>query len=134
VCGDARGLDWWDGRSFDAVLVDAPCSGTGTLRRHPDIRLLKNERDLPAFAALQRSLLENVWKTLRTGGTLLYCTCSILSVENDAVIGAFLADASNAEPICLDVTWGSATRYGRQLMPESDGPDGFFYAKLGKRG
>ena len=133
ICGDATGRAWWDDVVFDAVLVDAPCSGTGTLRRHPDIRLLKHARDVPAFANLQHDLLQNLWGTLRAGGTLLYCTCSILSAENDAVIGRFLGLQSDAESLAIDATWGTATTHGRQLFPASGGPDGFYYARLRKR-
>jgi 16S rRNA (cytosine967-C5)-methyltransferase len=115
------------------VLVDAPCSGTGTLRRHPDIRILKRASDLSAYASLQLRLLQNLWDTLRPGGTLLYCTCSILSAENDVVVGRFLDLVSDAEPVAIHGSWGIATTHGRQLYPVSHGPDGFYYARLGKR-
>jgi 16S rRNA (cytosine967-C5)-methyltransferase len=134
LCGDGTRRDWWDGNPFDAILVDAPCSGTGTLRRHPDIRLLKHAQDLPVFAATQFALLANLWGMLRLGGTLLYCTCSMLSVENDAVIGRFLAERPDAECTVIDATWGVPTLHGRQLFPSSGGPDGFYYARLRKRG
>lgn len=132
--GDATGLDWWDGRSFDRILLDAPCSGSGTLRRHPDIKLLKNATDLAAFQAIQRKLTATVWQTLAPGGILLYCTCSILNDENDAVLEHFLREHRDAQPVALDdVSWGTATRYGRQLVPSKGGPDGFYYALVARR-
>jgi 16S rRNA (cytosine967-C5)-methyltransferase len=132
--GDATQLDWWDGRPFDRILLDAPCSGSGTLRRHPDIKLLKNAADQDAFQAIQRKLLTTVWQTLAPDGILLYCTCSILSDENDSVIDAFVRTHPDAHSVPLDdVSWGMATRYGRQLVPSKGGPDGFYYARLVRR-
>jgi 16S rRNA (cytosine967-C5)-methyltransferase len=132
--GDATRLDWWDGRPFDRILLDAPCSGSGTLRRHPDIKLLKKATDLAAFQAIQRKLAATVWQALAPGGTLLYCTCSILSDENDAVIEHFVREHPDAQSVPLDdVDWGMVTRYGRQLVPSKGGPDGFYYALLVRR-
>ena len=131
---DATQLDWWDHRPFDRILLDAPCSGSGTLRRHPDIKLLKNAADLDAFQAIQRKLLTTVWQTLAPDGILLYCTCSILSDENDSVIDAFVRTHPDAHSVPLDdVSWGTATRYGRQLVPSKGGPDGFYYARLARQ-
>jgi 16S rRNA (cytosine967-C5)-methyltransferase len=133
IQGDATKRDWWDGENFDAVLLDAPCSGTGTLRRHPDIKLLKRESDLVQYQNIQVRLLDNLWNVLKAGGRLLYCTCSILSVENDDVIERFLAgrDDADIEPISGD--WGLAKRFGHQLLPEPGGPDGFYYSMIKKR-
>ena len=132
--GDATQLDWWDSRPFDRILLDAPCSGSGTLRRHPDIKLLKNASDLAAYQAIQRKLLATVWQTLAPGGILLYCTCSILSDENDAVLEGFLREHADAQLMPPDdVSWGAATRYGRQLLPSKGGPDGFYYARVVRR-
>jgi 16S rRNA (cytosine967-C5)-methyltransferase len=129
VRGDATALDWWDGTPFDRVLVDAPCSGTGTIRRHPDIKLLKNASDLDTFAYIQSKLLENLWHCVAKGGRLLYCTCSILTEENDQVVARFLAGQADARVRPLDLPWGQEARFGRQLLP---GPmsDGFYFAML----
>ncbi len=131
--GDGTALDWWNGQPFQRVLVDAPCSGTGTLRRHPDIKLLKRESDLPRFQELQRRLLDNLWGVLSSNGRLLYCTCSVLSVENDGVIDQFVSIARDAHPVPIIADWGIATQHGRQLLPTAGGPDGFYYAMIEKR-
>ncbi len=131
--GDATSLKWWDGNKFQRILIDAPCSGTGTLRRHPDIKLLKTEADLAAFSEIQRRLLANLWQTLAPGGRLLYCTCSVLSEENDEVIDAFMSDRDDAATLSISADWGMATRYGRQLLPEPGGADGFYFALLERR-
>jgi 16S rRNA (cytosine967-C5)-methyltransferase len=133
IQGDATNLHWWDREPFDAVLIDAPCSGTGTLRRHPDIKLLKREADLAQYQNLQVQLLENLWRVLKPGGRLLYCTCSIVSAENDDAIERFasLRDDAEIEPISKDR--GLAMRFGRQLLPELNGADGFYYSMVRKR-
>lgn len=131
-CADATGLDWWDGEPFDRVLIDAPCSGSGTLRRHPDIKLLRQAADLSRYAALQARLLANLWQTLRPGGTLLYCTCSLFPMENDEVIGRFLSAQTEARADALTLPTGQATRYGWQLLPIDCDTDGFYYARLRK--
>ena len=95
---DARQREWWNGESYTHILVDAPCSGTGTLRRHPDIKLLLQPAQIDEHARTQRQILHNLWPMLAPGGTLLYCTCSILEQENDATIEAFLHAQSNAQP------------------------------------
>lgn len=133
IQGDATNLHWWDGQQFDAVLLDAPCSGTGTLRRHPDIKLLKRESDLSQYQSLQVHLLENLWRALKAGGRLLYCTCSILSSENDDVIERFIALRDDAETEPIPEDWGVAMRFGRQLLPEPNGPDGFYYSLIKRR-
>jgi 16S rRNA (cytosine967-C5)-methyltransferase len=131
--GDAAELTWWDRAPFDRILLDAPCSGSGTLRRHPDIKLLKHESDLVQYHGIQSRLLRNLWQTLGAGGCLLYCTCSILSVENDDVIEAFLAVAPDAVARPIELKCGQATRFGWQILPAEGGPDGFYYAMLEKR-
>ena len=138
--GDATTRSWWSGDPFERVLVDAPCSGTGTLRRHPDIKLLRRESDLDRYAKEAGDLLDNLWPLLRPGGVLVYCTCSLLTEENDAVIGAFLerqGDAA-AEPITLPT--GAGRKHGWQLfpVPAAAAPatgtvDGFYYARLTRR-
>jgi 16S rRNA (cytosine967-C5)-methyltransferase len=130
--GDATGLDWWDGRPFARVLLDAPCSGTGTVRRHPDIKLLRRESDIAAYRAIQSKLLRNLWEVLEPGGRLVYCTCSILDDENDAVVEAFLATTANAQAVAIDAAWGRPTRCGRIILPTPSGPDGFYFAALTK--
>ena len=131
---DATTRDWWSGTPFDAILLDAPCSGTGVIRRHPDIKALRRKEDIRQLAKLQRQLLDNLWPLLRPGGTLLYATCSVLPEENAAQIDAFLArtpDANATTP--HDVAWGEQSGQGRQLFPAESSHDGFFYARLEKR-
>lgn len=132
--GDATALDWWDGVPFEAILLDAPCSGTGVIRRHPDIKRLRRPSDITSLAALQARLLDNLWPLLRPGGTLLYATCSVLPEENSDQVDAFLARTPDAESTTpRDVAWGREAGAGRQLLPEIDSHDGFFYARLRKR-
>jgi 16S rRNA (cytosine967-C5)-methyltransferase len=120
-------------RTFDAVLVDAPCSASGVIRRHPDIKLLRREADSRGFAGQQLRILQGVWPLLADGGRLLYVTCSVLQEENSLVIKRFLTECPQAELIPLAAEWGEDTGYGRQLLPTSDGPDGLFYALIAKR-
>jgi len=129
---DASRLDWWDGEPFEQVLLDAPCTGTGTLRRHPDIKVLRRAEDLPGLTDLQGRLLGNLWHVLRPGGTLLYCTCSILAAENDDVVAHFLAQHSDARAEAFALTSGRPTRHGWQLLPTNPDTDGFYYARLRK--
>ncbi len=131
---DAADLDaWWYGGPFDAVLLDAPCSATGILRRQPDIKWHRRESDLVALTATQDRLLDALWRTLKPGGRLLYATCSILRVENAERIAAFLARTIDATELPLDARYGRAAQPGRQRMPGEDGMDGFYYALLGKQ-
>lgn len=131
---DATQRDWWSGTPFDAILLDAPCSGTGVIRRHPDIKKLRRKDDIRALAKLQRQLLDNLWPMLREGGTLLYATCSVLPEENSEQIEAFLARTPNAHVTTPnDVAWGIPSGAGRQLFPAQSSHDGFFYARLEKR-
>jgi len=127
---DATGLDWWDGVAFDAILLDAPCTGTGTLRRHPDIKVLLRPDDPARLARQQLRLLANLWQTLAPGGRLLYCTCSLLTAENDAVLAQFLEDHTDAMPQPIRLATGQARRYGWQLTPMDPLTDGFYYALL----
>jgi len=144
---DATRLDWWDQELFDAILVDAPCTGVGTLRRHPDIKHLRQPEELSGYRRLQLSLLRNLWRTLAPGGTLLYCTCSLFQEENDNVVNEFLSAADDADSLPLPpvAAAGQATRYGWQIMPQtctsrhddpnpSNSMDGFYYAALRKHG
>ena len=131
--GDATGLDWWDGAPFDHVLLDAPCSGTGTLRRHPEIKVVRQPADIAGGVELQAALLVNLWRTVRRGGRLLYCTCSILAEENDQVVGTFLGKHRDAQTHRLSLPTGRATRYGWQLLPLEPVTDGLYVAMLEKR-
>ncbi|MGM0986596.1 MAG: 16S rRNA (cytosine(967)-C(5))-methyltransferase RsmB [Pseudomonadota bacterium] len=131
--GDATTREWWDGTLFDAILLDAPCSGSGVIRRHPDIKRLRRAADIPRLAELQARLLDNLWPLLRPGGTLLYATCSVLPEENADQIERFLARTPGAMATTpADMAWGRTSGSGRQLLPQLDSHDGFFYARLGK--
>ncbi len=131
---DATTRDWWSGTPFDAILLDAPCSGTGVIRRHPDIKALRRKEDIRQLASLQQRLLDNLWPLLRPGGTLLYATCSVLPEENSGQIEAFLARTPDARATTPnDVAWGEPSGPGRQLFPAQNSHDGFFYARLEKQ-
>jgi 16S rRNA (cytosine967-C5)-methyltransferase len=121
---------WWDKELFDRILVDAPCSATGVIRRHPDIKILRRATDIKTLAQLQLTLLEKLWPLLAVGGILVYATCSILPAENDDVIQAFMKKTANGKLLPIDATWGLATSCGRQLLPGDT--DGFYYARLQK--
>ena len=139
LAADATALStWWDGVAFDAVLLDAPCTATGIVRRQPDVLLHRRESDLAALTALQARLLDTLWTTLASGGVLLYTTCSILKSENDAQVAAFLARTPDAAIEPLDARFGRAVLVdgqpaGHQRLPGEDGGDGFFYARLRRR-
>lgn len=134
VEGDVRTPEqWWDGRPFDAILLDAPCSATGVIRRHPDIKLLRRAADIPALAALQRAALEALWPLLRPGGRLLYATCSILPVENSERVADFLRAHPDAALRTLPLPWARETAAGSQILTGTRDMDGFFYACLLKR-
>jgi 16S rRNA (cytosine967-C5)-methyltransferase len=117
---------------YDRILLDTPCSATGVIRRHPDIKLLRRESDIETLVVLQKTLLQELWKLLAPGGKLLYTTCSILPEENEEVVASFLAKADDASVIPLTVNWGMATAHGRQLLPQEGGHDGFYFALLEK--
>ena len=117
---------------FDRILMDAPCSATGIIRRHPDIKLLRRDSDIVKLAAVQAELLAAAWELLEVGGKLLYSTCSILPEENEDIVSAFCLDHSDASIDNLNVNWGIATSSGRQLLPTANAHDGFFYARLTK--
>jgi 16S rRNA (cytosine967-C5)-methyltransferase len=128
---------WWDGRQYDRILLDAPCSASGVIRRHPDIKLLRRDSDIPVLAATQASLLEALWPLLRPGGRLLYVTCSAFAAENEAVVTAFLEKTSDAGPDSLLPNNNiralmHARGSGFQLLPGTRGMDGFYYAGLNK--
>ena len=121
---------WWDGKPFQRILLDAPCSATGVIRRHPDIKLTRQPDDIAALAVLQGELLDAMWITLEVGGILLYATCSTLPTENTEVIEAFLARTPGARELDLATAAGIKQPHGRQLLAQEGGHDGFYYAKL----
>lgn len=126
----AEPSSWWDGQPFDTVLLDAPCSATGIIRRHPDIRHLRSPQQVSELIALQSRLLDALWPLLRPGGHLLYVTCSILKAENEAQIAAFCERTATAEALPIDAAWGRATTHGRQILPGENDMDGFFFSRL----
>ncbi|WP_409260407.1 16S rRNA (cytosine(967)-C(5))-methyltransferase RsmB [Pseudomonas putida] len=131
IACDARDTaSWWDGKPFQRILLDAPCSATGVIRRHPDIKLTRQADDIPALATLQGELLDALWPTLEVGGMLLYATCSSLPTENTEVIDAFLARTPGARELDLATAAGLRQPHGRQLLAQEGGHDGFYYAKL----
>ncbi len=134
VVGDAgRPGYWWDGLPYDRILLDAPCSATGVIRRHPDIKLLRRESDIAALAKRQGAILASLWPLLRPGGRLLYATCSVLRQENEQVVAAFLATHPDADEQPIAADWGRALPHGRQILPGEADMDGFYYAGLHKR-
>lgn len=133
VAGDAGSpQQWWDRRSFDRILVDAPCSGTGVIRRHPDIKVLRRAEDIPNLAARQTRLLDALWPLLAPGGKLVYGTCSILPNENEARVLQFLSTRNDVRTLAPDLACGIARSAGRQILPGEAGMDGFYYAVLQK--
>lgn len=136
VAGDASEPgSWWDGRKFDRILLDVPCSATGVIRRHPDIKVLRRERDIPALARRQKALLEATWGLLAPGGTLLYTSCSVLSAENARVVAGFLARHPEASDQTATRTAGWPPRLpgegpGYQVLPGEADMDGFYFACL----
>lgn len=116
----------------DFILLDAPCTATGVMRRHPDIRLLRKSEDVQQTVKLQKDILENMWQQLNVGGYLLYITCSILKAENEQQIIAFFARHQNAKHHKIEADWGIEQQYGRQLFPKTGGGDGFYYCLIEK--
>jgi 16S rRNA (cytosine967-C5)-methyltransferase len=139
VMGDAAApAKWWDGVPFDRILLDAPCSGLGVIRRHPDIRLRKSPSDIDKLPALQGKLLRAAWALLAPGGRLVYVTCTVTRSENHDVIAAFLDGAADAQIVPVEAWegWpglGEADGFGRQILPGEAGADGFYYAALTKQ-
>lgn len=117
---------------FDHILADVPCSGSGVIRRHPDIKTLRLASDLAQFHDQQGHILQNLWPKLRSGGTLLYVTCSIFEQENDQTIRRFLEQEKQASIQPITELWGYATEFGRQLLPTRAGSDGLFFCRLKK--
>ncbi len=132
-CADVTEIaTWWDGRLFDRILLDAPCSASGIIRRHPDIKLLRKPSDISALAATQQHLLRDLWPLLKPGGLLLYATCSIFKEENSEVISTFLANTKDVSEEKITAAFGIPCTVGRQILPGMQHMDGFYFAKLRK--
>ena len=134
LTADATDTDtWWDGNSFDRILLDAPCSATGVIRRHPDIKLLRKPAHVEDMTKIQARLLAKLWPCLEPGGLLVYTTCSLLRQENEETISRFLDSTDSAKYEAISADWGVECAFGRQLLPGTiSGPDGFFYSVLRK--
>jgi 16S rRNA (cytosine967-C5)-methyltransferase len=125
---------WWDGKPFDRILLDAPCSATGVIRRHPDIKLLRKMTDIAALVETQKNILAAIWPLLKSGGILLYATCSVLKQENEAQIQDFLAIHDDAiELPIITEGWVIPREYGRQILTGESSMDGFYYARVVKQ-
>ncbi|ACL71296.1 16S rRNA (cytosine(967)-C(5))-methyltransferase RsmB [Thioalkalivibrio sulfidiphilus] len=134
VAGDGEHpAQWHEGGAYDRILLDAPCSATGVIRRHPDIKLLRKGEDIPRLAARQAALLEALWPLLAPGGMLLYATCSLLPRENADQVRVFLQAHGDAEESPLPEDFGRSTSPGRQILAGEQGMDGFYYARLIKQ-
>ena len=133
ITANAADIDaWWDGEFYDAILLDAPCSATGVIRRNPDIKMLRKPEDIVKLAALQQSLLGALWQCVKPGGIFVYATCSILPVENANNVESFIAAHTDAEEVLISASWGIKQSVGRQILPSITGPDGFYYACIQK--
>ncbi len=133
VSGDAgEPARWHEGRPYDRILLDAPCSGTGVIRRHPDIKWLRRDTDIAAMAQQQLRLLRALWPQLAAGGKLVYATCSVLAAEGDEVINKFRLLAEEVEVLPIAAAWGEPGQHGRRIAPSEDW-DGFYYAVLQKK-
>lgn len=129
---------WWDNQLFDRILLDAPCSATGVIRRHPDIKILRTEGDIANTAALQLQILQALWPLLKPGGLLVYATCSIMPEENSLNIERFLKKQNDARDKVISADWGVQQSHGRQIFPgkleveHGNEMDGFYYCCLQK--
>lgn len=132
IVADAATKDWWDGTTYDRILVDAPCSATGVIRRNPDIKHMRQSEDIKALAELQLAILQNCWQMLKQGGRLVYATCSVFPQENERVIERFIKSQTDANHLPIEASWGIERPFGRQLFPQTEGHDGFYYAVLVK--
>jgi len=127
----ANSKTWWQGQYFDRILLDAPCSGTGVIRRHPDIKWLRKASDIDALVILQQRILKETWSLLKPGGTLLYATCSILPQENNEQIKHFIENNADAKLLHIDCAEKETSgTIGWQILPDGKNMDGFYYAKL----
>ncbi|WP_412757136.1 16S rRNA (cytosine(967)-C(5))-methyltransferase RsmB [Legionella bozemanae] len=131
--GDAlTPTQWWDGQLFDRILLDAPCSATGVIRRHSDIKLLRNNEEIVTITKIQQNMLDCLWPLLAKGGLLVYATCSVMPAENEQQIANFVATHPDCTIIKEYGISGHATKHGLQILPGDQGMDGFFYAVLFK--
>lgn len=129
--GDALSPErWWDGQLFDRILLDAPCSATGVIRRHSDIKLLRTDEEIIAVTKIQYSMLRSLWPLLAPGGLMVYATCSVIAEENEQQIADFVTSHSDCQVVKNLGTWGRATGHGQQILPGEYGMDGFFYSVL----
>jgi 16S rRNA (cytosine967-C5)-methyltransferase len=134
LVADAAATDEWaEDLLFDRILLDAPCSATGVIRRHPDIKCLRRADDIKGLQRQQHHLLTQLWKKLKPEGKLLYATCSILPEENEKQIATFVEQTENAIIQTIEAKWGRALRYGRQIFPNESAMDGFYYALIKKK-
>lgn len=132
LCADAAQPEvWWDNKPFDRILLDAPCSASGVIRRHPDIKFLRQPDDVKKLPQLQLSLLRQLWLCLKPGGLLLYATCSVFPAENTGVIASFIAETPEAQHQDLKIDGAISCQYGKQILP-STYFDGFYYCLLRK--
>lgn len=123
---------WWNEMPFDRILLDAPCSATGVISHHPDIKLLRRPADINSFVTQQQNLITQLWPLLKPGGRLLYATCSVMGEENELLIDWFLQQTNDAEAVAITADWGVVRGAGRQLLPKLSENGGFFYAVLSK--
>ena len=123
---------WWDGDPFDRILIDAPCSASGAVRRRPDAKWRRGPGDIRAHASLQSELLRSLWPLLKPGGLMLYTTCSLFDEENSRVLASFVEDHSDARDQTADMAGGHRRSFGVQQLPNPTGGDGFYYALLAK--
>ena len=131
IAADACDINyWWDGELFDRILIDAPCSATGVIRRHPDIKLLRKKADIKNLAEQQLKMLETLWPLLKKSGKLIYTTCSIFPDENENVIELFLSSHPDAKTIPFDNAWGINLKHGQQIFTGTQDRDGFYYCIL----
>ncbi len=135
VVGDALAPEsWWDGRLFNRILLDAPCSATGVIRRHPDIKLLRKPQDIAVISELQKKILDATWPLLAPGGVMLYATCSVLKQENEHQIHGFLARHSDAQELPITLGIGRIVENGgMQILTGESAMDGFYYARIAKK-
>lgn len=134
ITADATSKEWWSGEQFDRILLDVPCSATGVIRRHPDIKWLRKADDIDKLVILQNSILDNIWSLLKPGGTLLYATCSVLPQENSEQVSRFIQQNEDAQLIAISGNSADTDEnaIGWQLLPNTENMDGFYYAKLMK--
>lgn len=124
--------NWWDGRCFDRILLDAPCSAIGVIRRNPDIKIHRKPEDIPHLVEKQRKILASLWPMLKPGGLLVYATCSVLKAENEYQVANFLESNQDAREVKIVHNWGNDVTVGKQIFPGQDDMDGFYYACIEK--